>query len=91
MPVKVRIPGALRSQTGGITEIEVVGTDVAQALRALEETFPALTRQLRDEKGALRARVSIYVNDQHVRFLRGLQTALHDGDEVYVVPVIMGG
>ena len=91
MPVKMRIPSALRSQTGGITEIEVVGTDVGQVLRALEETFPALTRYLRDEKGALRARVNIYVNDQHVRFLHGLQTALHDGDEVYVVPIIMGG
>ena len=46
---------------------------------------------LRNESGALRPRVNIYVNDEHVRFRQGLQTPLQDGDTVYVMPIIMGG
>jgi len=91
MPIKVRIPSALRSQPDGVTEIAVDGDTVAQALRDLEERYPGLTRYLRDESGALRPRVNIYVNDEHVRFRQGLQTPLHDGDQVYVVPLVMGG
>jgi molybdopterin converting factor small subunit len=46
---------------------------------------------LRDESGALRPRVNIYVNDEHVRYRQGVQTPLQDGDVVLVTPIIMGG
>ena len=65
--------------------------DVAEAVGQLESAYPALVPVLRDEEGALRPRVSVYVNDRHVRFLQGLETPLEDGDEVYVLPVVMGG
>ena len=91
MPIQVRVPTALRAQAGGQTQITVQAGTVSEALQALEAAYPGLGSVLRDEEGALRPRVSVYVNDRHVRYLRGLETALRDGDEVYVVPVVMGG
>jgi len=91
MLVQVRVPTALRTRTGGTTEIEVQAGDVATALQELEAACPALKPVLRDEQGALRPRVSVYVNDRHVRYLQGLETPLQEGDEVYVVPIVMGG
>jgi molybdopterin converting factor small subunit len=91
MPIIVRIPSALRSHTGGTTKVTVQASTVEGALRGLEERVPALTSFLRDESGALMPRVNIYVNDEHVRYRQGVQTALQDGDTVLVVPIIMGG
>jgi adenylyltransferase/sulfurtransferase len=91
MPVRVRVPSALRSHTGGATEIELEATTVEQALHGLEERFSALVPLLRDEGGTIRPRVNIYVNDEHVRYRQGLQTPLCAGDQVYVMPIIMGG
>lgn len=91
MPVQVRVPTALRAKTGGQTQIEVDAGDVGEALRALEAAYPALGPVLRDKEGVLRPQVSVYVNDRHVRYLQGLATVLREGDEVYVVPIVMGG
>lgn len=91
MPIQVRVPTALRQVTGGTTRIEVEATDIGAALQELEAAYPALKPVLRDEEGALRPRVSVYVNDRHVRYLQGLETPLQDGDEVFVLPVVMGG
>jgi molybdopterin synthase sulfur carrier subunit len=91
MPIQVRVPTALRQVAGGTTRIEVEASDVGAALQELEAAYPALKPVLRDEEGVLRPRVSVYVNDRHVRYLQGLETPLAEGDEVYVVPVVMGG
>jgi molybdopterin synthase sulfur carrier subunit len=91
MHIIVRIPSALRAYTGGTTRITVNASTVKDALRGLEERFPALIPLLRDEAGQLRPRVNVYVNDEHVRYHEGEQTRLQDGDTVLVVPVIMGG
>lgn len=91
MTVNVRIPSALRTQAGGLTRVEVRACDVAQALLELEAACPALTPVLRDAQGGLRLQVGVYVNDVHVRFLQGLATPLQDGDQVYVLPIVMGG
>jgi len=91
MPIRTRIPGALASYTGGNTEIDIEAQTVAEVLSILEQRFPSLVPLLRNESGALRPRVNIYVNDEHMRFRQGVQTPLQDGDTVYVTPVIMGG
>jgi sulfur-carrier protein len=91
LTVYVRIPSALRSYTGGATEFTLQASTVAEALRGLEERFPALIPLLRDEAGRLYPKVSVYVNDHHVRYLQGEQTPLQEGDTVLVVPVVMGG
>ena len=91
MPIRTRIPSALSSYTGGSTQIDVEAQTVDEALSALEQRFPPLVPLLRSQNGALRPRVNIYVNDEHVRFRQGLKTPLQDGDTVYVMPIIMGG
>ena len=91
MPIRTRIPSALASYTGGSTEIDVKAQTVDEALSGLEQRFPSLVPLLRSQSGALRPRVNIYVNDEHVRFRQGLETPLQDGDVVYVMPIIMGG
>ena len=91
MQAIVKIPSALRSHTGGATQLAVQASTVAQALRGLEERFPALIPLLRDEAGRLYPRVNVYVNDEHVRYRQGEQTLLQEGDTVLVAPVIMGG
>lgn len=91
MPIRARIPSGLASHTGGSREIEIEAQTVDEVLCALEQRFPSLTPLLRDENGALRPRVNIYVNDEHVRFRQGLRTPLEAGDMVYITPVIMGG
>ena len=91
MSARVRIPSALRSHTGGATQFTLQASTVAEALRGLEERFPALIPLLRDEAGRLYPRVNVYVNDQHVRYLQSEQTPLQDGDTVLVVPIVMGG
>jgi adenylyltransferase/sulfurtransferase len=89
--ITVRLPGALRAQTGGAAQLHVEAKAVDQALSALEQRFPALLPLLRDESGALRPRVNIYVNDEHIRYRQGLETPLQDGDTVLIVPIVMGG
>jgi len=91
MPVQVTVPRPLRSQMAGLAEVMVEADTVAQVLQVLEGTYPSLTPYLRDEKGVLLPKVNFYVNDEHVRYRQGLQTPLHDGDHVYIVPFVSGG
>ena len=60
-------------------------------LQVLEEAYPGLTPYLRAADGTLLPKVNLYVNDEHVRYLEGVQTPLRDGDHVYIVPLVMGG
>ena len=91
MSVIARIPSALASHTGGNTEVEIDAQTVGAVLQALEQQYPSLVPLLRDAEGALRPRVNIYVNDEHIRFRRGLETPLQKGDVVLIAPIIMGG
>jgi sulfur-carrier protein len=91
MSVRVRIPAPLRSVTGGESEVSVAGESVATALTELEERFPAIRQRLRDDEGALRRFVNLYVNGEDVRFLQGLDTGLKAGDEVSIIPAVAGG
>jgi molybdopterin converting factor small subunit len=91
MYVQVRIPSALRTKVDGKTTIDVDADTVDGALRRLEVAYPALAPMLRDAGGTLRPKVMVYVNDVHIRLRQGVDTPLHDGDQVYVVPMVMGG
>jgi molybdopterin synthase sulfur carrier subunit len=91
MAVRVILPRPLRSCAGGVAELGIESDTVAQVLQVLEETYPDLTPYLRDEQGTLFPKVNVYVNDEHVRYLQGVQTPLQDGDQVYIVPLVMGG
>jgi len=91
MPVRVQIPGPLRSLTGGAQEVEVEAEDVAGLIEALEGRHKGLRDRLYDEKGELRSYVRLFLNEEDIRFLDGKKTALKSGDTVAIVPAIAGG
>lgn len=89
--IKVRIPTPLRTLTKGQGEVEAMGTSIDEMINHLESRHPGLKNRLCDEKGELRRFVNIYVNEEDIRFLKGKDTVLKDGDEVSIVPAIAGG
>jgi molybdopterin synthase sulfur carrier subunit len=91
MSIRVRIPAPLRGVTEGASEVEVDAGSVADALGALEQRFPQIRQRLRDEAGELRRFVNLYVNNEDIRFLGGLQTSLKSGDEISIIPAVAGG
>ena len=91
MSIRVRIPTPLRSATDGTAEVTSNAATVASAIDELESAFPAIRGRLRDEAGAMRRFVNLYVNGEDVRFQNGLDTALKAGDELSIVPAVAGG
>ena len=87
----VRIPPVLRSSTGGEREIAVEGTSVGDALRELAARHPDTQRQLFSEEGELNRYVNVYLNDEDVRVLDGLETAVAERDTLVILPAMAGG
>ncbi|WP_329001573.1 MoaD/ThiS family protein [Kribbella sp. NBC_00709] len=86
--IAVRLPTVLRPFAGGAERVEVAGATVAEAFAALDAP---LRRRLTDERGALRRHVNIYLRDDNIRDLDGLDTPLSDGDELLILPSVAGG
>jgi sulfur-carrier protein len=87
----VRIPPVLRAQTAGLPEVEAVGSTVGEVLRALIAEHPKTEDQLFGPDGGLNRYVNVYLNDEDVRVLDGLDTAVADGDTVVILPAMAGG
>jgi molybdopterin converting factor small subunit len=90
MEVTVRIPTPLRSLTGGEEQVKVSGSTVRDVIDRLEQTYPGMRERLLDDKGVRRF-VNLYVGDEDIRFLDGLDTKLESGAEISIVPAIAGG
>ena len=92
--VELRLPGLLADDAGGaavhLVDAAQVAT-VAEVLDAVGATWPQLARRLRDETGALRPFVNVYVGQDDVRWSQGLATAVRAGDVVLVLPSVAGG
>ena len=91
MSVKVRIPTQLRSLAGGAGEVTVEGTTVGDALKALDSAHPGFSERLFDENGNLRRFVNVFMGEEDIRFLEGLDTPVTPGAVVSVVPAVAGG
>lgn len=87
----IRIPTPLRGYAGGNATVQVSGATVGQLLDGLTSRYPDLRRHLFKDDGALRNFVSIFLNDEDVRHLGGLESSVTDADEVSIVPSIAGG
>jgi MoaD family protein len=87
----VRIPPVLRPKTGGQAEVEAAGGSVGEVLKALIAEFPDTSAQLFGDDGELNRYVNVYLNDEDVRVLDGLDTAVKDGDTVVILPAMAGG
>jgi molybdopterin synthase sulfur carrier subunit len=89
--IKVRIPTPLRPLTKGQGEVEAKAGNISEMIETLNSAHPGLKDRLCDDTGELRRFVNIYVNEEDIRFLKGKDTSLKDGDEVSIVPAIAGG
>ncbi|HEY3735173.1 MAG TPA: MoaD/ThiS family protein [Streptosporangiaceae bacterium] len=90
MAIEVRIPTILRNYTDGAKSVEGSGATLDELLADLEARHGGLRGRLVDDAG-LRRFVNVYLNDEDVRFLGGLQTPVSDGDTVTVLPAVAGG
>jgi molybdopterin synthase sulfur carrier subunit len=91
MAVKVRIPTQLRPLVGGSSEVALEGATVAQLFAALEAAHPGFGDRLFDESGRLRRFVNVFVAEEDIRFLDGVDTLVADGTTVSIVPAVAGG
>jgi molybdopterin synthase sulfur carrier subunit len=91
MAVNVLIPTPLRKLTNDQDTVQVEAACVSDLIAALEAKFPGIAGRLKDESGELRRFINLYVNDEDIRFLKGKDTPLTDGDNVSIVPAIAGG
>ncbi len=91
MSITVHVPGPLRGDCGGASELTVSAPSVREALVELERRYPALYRGVCDETGAVRRHVNLFVNTAHVRDLDGLATILAPGDVLTILPAVSGG
>ena len=91
MSATVRIPTQLRTLSGGAAEVAVEGSTLAEVLKALDAVHPGFRDRLFDESGKLRRFVNVFVADEDVRFLSGLETPVAEGQMVSIVPAVAGG
>jgi molybdopterin synthase sulfur carrier subunit len=90
MAIEVRIPTILRTYTGGAKAVDGSGGTLAEVIDSVDGGHPGIKDRL-VEAGDLRRFINVYVNDEDVRFLSGLETAVNDGDVVVVLPAVAGG
>jgi molybdopterin converting factor small subunit len=91
MSVSVRIPTTLRTLTGGQSEVSLEGSSVRDVLANLDGAHPGFADRLLDDEGNLRRFVNVFVADDDIRFLDGLDTPVADGTEVAIIPAVAGG
>ncbi len=91
MAVSIRIPTQLRTLSGGASEVSVEGATVGEALAALDTAHPGFAERLYDESGALRRFVNVFLAEDDIRFLSGVDSAVTDGQTISIVPAVAGG
>jgi MoaD family protein len=89
--VEVRLPTVLRSHAGGASVVTLDGATIGEILGKLVAEYPGMAGQVLQEDGSLHKFVNIYVNDDDVRYLEGLETPVPDGAEVSILPAVAGG
>jgi molybdopterin synthase sulfur carrier subunit len=87
----VRIPTPLRRLTGEKDEVRVNAKNIEDLIQELEKQFPGIKERLCDETGTVRRFINLYVNNEDIRFLKGIETEINDSDVVSIVPAIAGG
>jgi sulfur-carrier protein len=87
----IKIPPVLRGSVGGEKEVQASGGNVGEVLRSLASQHPETESQLFSEDGELNRYVNVYVNDEDVRVLEGLETSVSEGDTIVILPAMAGG
>ena len=91
MTVIVRIPTTLRPLAGGQAEVKVEGSTLGEVLTSLDAAHPGFGARILDDDGKLRRFVNVFVADDDVRYLQGLDTPVPEGETVSIIPAVAGG
>ena len=91
MAIEVRIPTILRTHTGGNKTVSGSGDTLGALVDDIDGQHPGIKGRLVTDEGKLHRFVNVYVNDEDVRFIGGLEAPLSDGDQVVVLPAVAGG
>ena len=91
MAVTVRIPTTLRPLSGGAKEVQVEAGALSDVIASLDTAHPGFRDRLLDDEGSLRKFVNVFVDDDDVRYLEGLDTKVADGITVSIIPAVAGG
>jgi molybdopterin converting factor small subunit len=91
MSARVRVPTILRTYTAGESEVTAEGQTLSDVLDSLNDAYPGIKGRIVDEDGTLRRFVNVYVGNDDVRFLDGLDTAVKDDAQISVIPAVAGG
>jgi molybdopterin synthase sulfur carrier subunit len=89
--VKVRIPTPLRKLTKNEAEVDAEGATIRELVDDLEKQFPGFKERMCDDQGELRRFVNVYVGEEDIRFLEGLDTKVPEGEQVSIIPAVAGG
>jgi molybdopterin converting factor small subunit len=90
MPV-LRIPTPLRAYTSGQSEVQVSGSNISEALSDLTKQYPPIKPHLFNDSGDLRPFVNLFVGENNIKDLQGVETPIQDGDRLVLIPSIAGG
>ncbi len=90
MAIEVRVPTILRVYTGGQKSVNAEGDTLQAVITNLEVNYPGIGGRLLDDSG-LRRFVNVYLNDEDVRFLDGLNTSVGEQDAITILPAVAGG
>ena len=91
MSVTVKIPTQLRTLTDGASEVQASGSTIGALIEDLERSHPGIRERIVDETGALRRFVNVYLDDEDIRFLQGIDTELADSCKISIIPAVAGG
>jgi molybdopterin converting factor small subunit len=87
----LRIPTPLRSYTNGQSDVTVGGENISEALADLMDQFPAIKPHLFNESGELRPFVNLFIGENNIKDLQGVNTPVQDGEKIMLIPSIAGG
>ena len=90
MPIQIHIPTPMRQHCEGKAVVEATGGSVQAVLDDLGRQHPALTQRI-FENGQIRRFVNFYLNEEDIRYLDGLSTAVKEGDQLVIIPAVAGG
>ena len=91
MAVTVRIPTQLRNLSGGASEVSLDGATVNDVLKNLDVEYPGFGARIFDDAGALRRFVNVFLAEEDIRFMDGVNTAVSEGQVLSIVPAVAGG
>jgi molybdopterin converting factor small subunit len=93
MSVLVELPGALEQYAGGRASLrlDAPGATIGSALRRLRADYPDVHDRVIDERGELRPHVNVFIDNENIRYLRGLDTPLDEKNTVFILPAVSGG